>query len=200
MNQPIRTRARTLIGHEPRSLRYSRARCRSRTRRVNRPLGRCLGRQCQGSRLGRAGDFVSVAFAPRLLELDHVTCASTLNSLARHSTVLACYIYVGAHMMLLYAVRADHLCANDRRRRRYAMSTRMNIAVRGLFATPVAALEVPGSEGRNAELRAIILKKRETTPSVQASNAGGTRTARSPSGAALRSPSFSISPKRWPTA
>ena len=26
------------------------------------------------------------------------------------------------------------------------MSTRMNIAVRGLFATPVAALEVPGAE------------------------------------------------------
>jgi len=53
------------------------------------------------------------------------------------------------------------------------MTTRMNIAVRGLFATPVAALEVPGREGRNAELTAIILKKRETTPSVQASNAGG---------------------------
>ena len=53
------------------------------------------------------------------------------------------------------------------------MSTRMNIAVRGLFATPVAALEVPGAEERNAELSAIILKKRETSPSVQASNAGG---------------------------
>ena len=53
------------------------------------------------------------------------------------------------------------------------MTTRMNIAVRGLFATPVAALEVPGAEARNAELSAIILKKRETTPSVQASNAGG---------------------------
>ena len=53
------------------------------------------------------------------------------------------------------------------------MSTRMNIAVRGLFATPVAALEVPGADARNAELSAIILKKRETTPSVQASNAGG---------------------------
>ena len=53
------------------------------------------------------------------------------------------------------------------------MATRMNIAVRGLFATPVAALEVPDAEERNAELSAIILKKRETTPSVQASNAGG---------------------------
>src|ERR1700712_3155033 len=53
------------------------------------------------------------------------------------------------------------------------MGTRMNIAVRGLFATPVAALEVPGAEARNAELRAVILKKRETPPSVQSSNAGG---------------------------
>ena len=53
------------------------------------------------------------------------------------------------------------------------MTTRMNIAVRGLFATPVAALEVPGAEERNAELSAIILKKRETAQSVQASNAGG---------------------------
>ena len=82
-------------------------------------------------------------------------------------------IYMWVHMMLLYAVRADHLCANDRRRRRCAMSTRVNIAVRGLFATPVAALEVPGREGRNAELSAIILQERETTRSVQASNAGG---------------------------
>jgi uncharacterized protein (TIGR02466 family) len=53
------------------------------------------------------------------------------------------------------------------------MTARMNIAVRGLFATPVATLEVPGAEARNAELSAIILKKRETTSSVQASNAGG---------------------------
>jgi uncharacterized protein (TIGR02466 family) len=53
------------------------------------------------------------------------------------------------------------------------MTTRMNIAVRGLFATPVAALEVPDAETRNAELAAIILKKRAGTPSVQASNAGG---------------------------
>ena len=53
------------------------------------------------------------------------------------------------------------------------MTTRMNIAVRGLFATPVAALEVPDAEARNAELSAIILKRREATPSVQASNAGG---------------------------
>ena len=53
------------------------------------------------------------------------------------------------------------------------MTTRMNIAVRGLFATPVAALEVPDAAVRNPELTAIILKKRAETPSVQASNAGG---------------------------
>ena len=53
------------------------------------------------------------------------------------------------------------------------MKTQMNIAVRGLFATPVAALEVPGADARNAELTSIILRKRDETPSVQASNAGG---------------------------
>ena len=37
----------------------------------------------------------------------------------------------------------------------------MNIAVRGLFATPVEALEVPDAEERNAKLSAVILKKRE---------------------------------------
>ena len=80
------------------------------------------------------------------------------------------------------------------------MTTRMNIAVRGLFATPVAALEVPGAEERNAELTTIILKKRETTASVQASNAGGWHWDREIAvWAARRSPSFSISPKRWPT-
>src|SRR5258707_12635070 len=49
----------------------------------------------------------------------------------------------------------------------------MNNAVRGLSETPVAALGVSGAEARNAELSDVILKKRETTPSVQASNAGG---------------------------
>ena len=48
----------------------------------------------------------------------------------------------------------------------------MNIAVRGLFATPVAALEVPDAEARNPELIEIILKRRSEKPSVQASNAG----------------------------
>ena len=53
------------------------------------------------------------------------------------------------------------------------MKSVLNVAVRGLFATPVAALEVPDAAARNAELKAIILAKREQAPSVQASNAGG---------------------------
>jgi len=53
------------------------------------------------------------------------------------------------------------------------MKIPMNVAVRGLFATPVAALEVPNAAERNAALTKVILKKRQETPSVQASNAGG---------------------------
>lgn len=53
------------------------------------------------------------------------------------------------------------------------MKTKMNIVVRGLFSTPVAALEVPGAAERNAALTATILRKRDETPSVKASNAGG---------------------------
>jgi len=53
------------------------------------------------------------------------------------------------------------------------MKTAVNVAIRGLFATPVAAMETPGSESRNRELRSIILGRRESTASVQASNAGG---------------------------
>src|SRR5271168_3066421 len=53
------------------------------------------------------------------------------------------------------------------------MKTRLNVSVRGLFATPVAAMEVPDAEARNLELRSIILDRRAQTPSVQASNAGG---------------------------
>ncbi|HEX2941690.1 MAG TPA: hypothetical protein VHO91_11625, partial [Rhodopila sp.] len=50
---------------------------------------------------------------------------------------------------------------------------RIEIAVKGLFATPVAAVEMPGAAALNAELENIILRRREETPSVQASNAGG---------------------------
>jgi hypothetical protein len=53
------------------------------------------------------------------------------------------------------------------------MKTPLNVMVRGLFATPVAALEVPDAQARNAELSRIILDRRASTPSVQASNAGG---------------------------
>ncbi|HEX3984808.1 MAG TPA: TIGR02466 family protein [Acidisoma sp.] len=50
---------------------------------------------------------------------------------------------------------------------------RVEINIRGLFATPVAAVELPDAAARNAELRRIILDHREKSPSVQASNAGG---------------------------
>ena len=50
---------------------------------------------------------------------------------------------------------------------------RLDINVRGLFATPVAALEVPDAEARNAALRDVILRRRDDGDAVQASNAGG---------------------------
>ncbi len=53
------------------------------------------------------------------------------------------------------------------------MTTRLNLAVRGLFATPVAALEVPDAQAINADLQAVILRRRQETSSIQASNAGG---------------------------
>ena len=53
------------------------------------------------------------------------------------------------------------------------MPTPMNIAVRGLFATPVAAVEVPRADEINQALSTLILKRRAETPSIQASNAGG---------------------------
>jgi len=50
---------------------------------------------------------------------------------------------------------------------------RVEIAVKGLFATPVAAVDVPGAAALNQELERVILQRRAETPSVQASNAGG---------------------------
>ena len=50
---------------------------------------------------------------------------------------------------------------------------RIEITVKGLFATPVAAVEVPGSAALNAELERLILQRRDAMPSVQASNSGG---------------------------
>ena len=46
------------------------------------------------------------------------------------------------------------------------MKAPMDVAVRGLFPTPVAALEVPEAEARNAELTTAILKRRSETPSI----------------------------------
>jgi uncharacterized protein (TIGR02466 family) len=51
--------------------------------------------------------------------------------------------------------------------------SRIDINVRGLFATPVVAVMLPDAEARNAELTRIILERRASNPSVQASNAGG---------------------------
>ena len=53
------------------------------------------------------------------------------------------------------------------------MKTPVNVAIRGLFATPVAAMETPGAQARNVALRAAILARRAAAPSVRASNAGG---------------------------
>ena len=50
---------------------------------------------------------------------------------------------------------------------------RLEINVRGLFATPVAAVELPDGEARNATLRAAILARRAESETVRASNAGG---------------------------
>jgi uncharacterized protein (TIGR02466 family) len=50
---------------------------------------------------------------------------------------------------------------------------RMEIALKGLFATPVAAVEVPDAAKLNMTLQTLILRERARTPSVQASNAGG---------------------------
>lgn len=50
---------------------------------------------------------------------------------------------------------------------------RIEIGIKGLFATPVAAVDIPDAAALNADLAARILKRRDETPSVQASNAGG---------------------------
>ncbi len=50
---------------------------------------------------------------------------------------------------------------------------RLDIAVRGLFATPVAAVALPDMAARNLELREIILRRRAGCAGVHASNAGG---------------------------
>ena len=49
----------------------------------------------------------------------------------------------------------------------------VEIHVQGLFATPAAAIMLPGFEERNAALAETILRRRETHPSLDASNNGG---------------------------
>jgi len=59
------------------------------------------------------------------------------------------------------------------------------VEVKGLFATPVAAVMLPGAEERNAELTEIILRRRAEQPSIGASSiAAGIRRATSRSGVA----------------
>ena len=53
------------------------------------------------------------------------------------------------------------------------MPIQLSIATRNLFPTLVAAVDTPGAEARNAELRALILERRHTSPGIAASNAGG---------------------------
>lgn len=53
-----------------------------------------------------------------------------------------------------------------------------NVEVRGLFATPVAALMLPDAEARNAELEEIILRRRAEHDSIGASNIGGWHSSR----------------------
>ncbi len=54
----------------------------------------------------------------------------------------------------------------------------VEIHVQGLFATPVAAILLPGWEERNAALTEIILRRRETHPGIDASNNGGWHSSR----------------------
>jgi uncharacterized protein (TIGR02466 family) len=49
----------------------------------------------------------------------------------------------------------------------------IEIQVQGLFATPVAAIMLPGSEALNAALQDTILRRRDAYPGVEASNNGG---------------------------
>lgn len=53
------------------------------------------------------------------------------------------------------------------------MSKQIDIQVKGLFATPVAAIMLPDAAARNGELETLILAHRAKNPSVAASNNGG---------------------------
>ena len=51
--------------------------------------------------------------------------------------------------------------------------SKIEIKIKGLFATPVAAIMLPDAEARNAELESIVLEHRATHPTIGASNNGG---------------------------
>jgi uncharacterized protein (TIGR02466 family) len=51
--------------------------------------------------------------------------------------------------------------------------SRVEVEVKGLFATPVAAIMLPDAPARNAELTEIILRRRAEHPTLGASNIGG---------------------------
>ena len=53
------------------------------------------------------------------------------------------------------------------------MAIKLDIAVRHVFPTLVAAVDTPGAGPRNAELRARIMARRAASASMQASNSGG---------------------------
>lgn len=53
------------------------------------------------------------------------------------------------------------------------MAIKLEIALRNLFPTLVAAVATPDAGPRNAELRERILRRRATAPSMKASNSGG---------------------------
>ncbi len=54
----------------------------------------------------------------------------------------------------------------------------VDIHLQGLFSTPVAAIMLPGFEERNAALTEVILTRRQTHPSITASNLGGWHSSR----------------------
>ena len=53
------------------------------------------------------------------------------------------------------------------------MAIKLDIAVRHVFPTLVAAVDTPDAASRNTELRERILARRAAAPSMQASNSGG---------------------------
>ena len=53
------------------------------------------------------------------------------------------------------------------------MPISLAIATRSLFPTPIAAVRTPDADARNAELRHLILARRDASPSMRASNSGG---------------------------